>query len=392
MANHLELQVSCLAGGTILEIHSLDEAERAEAWGAVATYFPVLDVLSGNDLDRLVEGVSLHPVCEPDDFARLDSAYESRTPNHFAHLAAADLSSHPRSFVSATTPAEIERFIRANVLLLVCSQPSLLPHALERRAKLSAPTLLFVACSNVEEGDQAFRNGAHGIFLRRPKGSAFPSEEDQRRLMHSVIEAPAEVWPRNRQVIGVLAHQGDYLAHLAAMQSAIRAKGLDSKVAVREVRTRHDYDRCSAIILPGGWSNLQTLFLEETGIDRALRAAKESGLPTLGTCAGMILAGSRCGNCTPGRAMLGLMPGTIDNNVVDGMTAIQWSNCNRQDEILFSNGPILKDPGRGVVVLATTFDKGLIVAARHEATFVYSFHAYERTHPEFLDFCLASWK
>lgn len=89
--------------------------------------------------------------------------------------------------------------------------------------------------------------------------------------------------------------------------------------------------------------------------------------------------------------MLGLVPGTVDNNVVDGMTRIEQCATGEVQEILFSNGPVLRDCGDGVEILARTRERGQVVAARHGATFAFSYHDYDHTHPEFLDFCLSRW-
>ncbi len=235
------------------------------------------------------------------------------------------------------------------------------------------------------------REGANGVLLRRAKERSMPTEEDQRALMNAVIDTPVGEWPQSTRIIGVMSHQGDYLAHLAAFEVAIERRGEQDAVAVKEIRTKPQYDLCDAVVLPGGWSNLQTLYLAETGLDSALRAANERGLPVLGTCAGMILCGSDGGKYTDGRVMLGLIPGTVDNNIVDGVKTVRKACDPERKEILFSNGPVLRAFDDSVRVLAETCDAGQVVGAQHGSTFVFSHHDYERTHPEFLDYCLMRW-
>ena len=394
MPNYLELQISCLAGGSILQVHSLAEARAAEAWGAVAIFFSDLNVLSDVELDQLVDEVSLHPLCSPRDFPRLSAAYKARTPHHFALEPVSSWGKRPRSFAHALDDADIEAIANIQVdrpHLIICRKASSLPVALRERDSAGASTLLFVEVGTLHEGVSALRNGANGILLTRSPGQEMPDEQDQLALMHAVIEAPGKEWPKGKHVIGVLSHQGDYLAHLAAFEDAIADFGVRGSVAVREVRTKAHLDRSDAVVLPGGWSNLQTLFLAETGIDRALRSASQRGLPVLGTCAGMILCGSEGGRHTKGRVMLGLVPGTIDNNVIDGVTSIKKLAGGEVEDILFSNGPVLKDFSKDVQVLAETQDTEQVIAARHDSTFVFSYHDYGRTHPEFLKYCLAHW-
>jgi pyridoxal 5'-phosphate synthase pdxT subunit len=81
--------------------------------------------------------------------------------------------------------------------------------------------------------------------------------------------------------IGVLALQGDFEAH-AAMLAELGAEA-------REVRTPEDLEGLDGLILPGGESTTITLGLEREGLSDPLRDLVASGMPTLATCAGMIV-------------------------------------------------------------------------------------------------------
>lgn len=89
-------------------------------------------------------------------------------------------------------------------------------------------------------------------------------------------------WP----LVGVLALQGDFEKHRAALLSA----GADS----REVRTSEDLQGISALILPGGESTTMTLLLE-AGLREPLLAFCRAH-PVWGTCAGMILLAKSAGD------------------------------------------------------------------------------------------------
>ena len=84
-------------------------------------------------------------------------------------------------------------------------------------------------------------------------------------------------------VVGVLALQGDFREHLAAVE-ALGAEGL-------EVRLPADLDAIDALIIPGGESTtigrLATLY----GMIDPLRKHLLAGMPAYGTCAGMIFLG-----------------------------------------------------------------------------------------------------
>ena len=82
-------------------------------------------------------------------------------------------------------------------------------------------------------------------------------------------------------LVGVLALQGDFREH-AAM---VRSIGHEA----REVRTAADLEGIEALILPGGESTTIGMLAEQYQLIEPLRAAISAGLPTLGTCAGMIL-------------------------------------------------------------------------------------------------------
>jgi 5'-phosphate synthase pdxT subunit len=81
--------------------------------------------------------------------------------------------------------------------------------------------------------------------------------------------------------VGVLAVQGDYAAHRAALERA----GAESF----EVRTLADIEAAEGIVLPGGESTVMGSLLVRFGLLKALAEAIGGGMPAFGTCAGLIL-------------------------------------------------------------------------------------------------------
>ncbi len=79
--------------------------------------------------------------------------------------------------------------------------------------------------------------------------------------------------------VGVLALQGDFEAH-----ATILARFAEPV----EVRTAEQLDAVDALVIPGGESTTIRKLATNYGLIEPLRARAASGLPILGTCAGMI--------------------------------------------------------------------------------------------------------
>jgi pyridoxal 5'-phosphate synthase pdxT subunit len=82
-------------------------------------------------------------------------------------------------------------------------------------------------------------------------------------------------------VIGVLALQGDVLEHLRALR----------RCGARAVQVRNlgQLGEVDGLIIPGGESTTIGKLLERSGLLEPLRQRVADGMPTFGTCAGMIL-------------------------------------------------------------------------------------------------------
>ncbi|MHB8658689.1 MAG: pyridoxal 5'-phosphate synthase glutaminase subunit PdxT [Solirubrobacteraceae bacterium] len=81
--------------------------------------------------------------------------------------------------------------------------------------------------------------------------------------------------------VGVLALQGGFAAHARIL----RRLGAEP----REVRAGEDLEGLSALIIPGGESTVMSLGIRREGLTGPLRELISDGLPTLGTCAGLIM-------------------------------------------------------------------------------------------------------
>ncbi len=131
-----------------------------------------------------------------------------------------------------------------------------------------------------------------------------------------------------------------------------------------EVRTVADLEGCDGLILPGGESTTQLQFLEEEGLDKAIRKFAADGNAIFGTCAGAILLASEVKN--PKQASLGLLDMTVLRNgygrqvhsdVVSGQTTLHKEPL----EMVFIRGPIIERIGKNVEVLAEYAGKPALV-------------------------------
>ena len=81
--------------------------------------------------------------------------------------------------------------------------------------------------------------------------------------------------------VGVLALQGAFAAHARCLAA------LGAQPA--EVRTPEQLATVDALVLPGGESTTMSMLLETSGLFEPIADRVGAGMPTLGTCAGMIL-------------------------------------------------------------------------------------------------------
>ena len=195
--------------------------------------------------------------------------------------------------------------------------------------------------------------------------------------------------PRPKRV-GVLALQGDYDAHRAAVEAAGGSAFL--------ARTPGDVNAADALILPGGESTTIGKLLARYGLDAAIRNAHAAGKPIFGTCAGMILLakGITRGEKNGGQPTLGLMDMRVARNAFgrqldsfEADLAAPRITGESGDALraVFIRAPVIEEAGENVDVLATT--NGKPVLARQGSLLAAAFHPEltddRRVHRYFLD-------
>ncbi len=163
------------------------------------------------------------------------------------------------------------------------------------------------------------------------------------------------------KTIGVLALQGGYAAHLRAL-----GRCGYTPLAVRQVE---DLNNLEGLVLPGGESTTQIKLMQRFGhwdvIDRRVR----SGLPTLATCAGMILAARDVSQ--PIQDSFGWLDISVIRNgwgrqVYSGEGLAELSSTKPTFgpdpmRLLFIRAPRISRVGDGVDVLAAMNDEPVLV-------------------------------
>lgn len=125
--------------------------------------------------------------------------------------------------------------------------------------------------------------------------------------------------------IGVLAIQGDYAAHAAALEQTGAVP-----VEVRKPEQLADLD---GLILPGGESTTMLKFLERHGFFLALEEFC-SAKPVFGTCAGAILLAREVRN--PAQRSLGALDAAVERNAYGR----QIDSTILHSETVLSGGPL----------------------------------------------------
>ncbi len=103
--------------------------------------------------------------------------------------------------------------------------------------------------------------------------------------------------------VGVLALQGDFAAHTAVISQ------LGQEAA--PVRTRDELNAVDALILPGGESSAMLRLMHAEQLMLSITERIERGMPTLATCAGVILLACRV---FPNQESLGLLDIDVARN------------------------------------------------------------------------------
>jgi 5'-phosphate synthase pdxT subunit len=184
--------------------------------------------------------------------------------------------------------------------------------------------------------------------------------------------------------VGVLALQGDVREHLATLA----ALGADAVT----VRRPAELDAVDGLVVPGGESTTMAKLARTFDLLEPLRARVKDGLPTFGTCAGMILLADRVVDGTADQETIGGLDVTVRRNAfgrqVDSFEEdLAVRGLADPVHAVFIRAPWVEQTGPDVEVLATA--AGHPVAVRQGALLATSFHPEVdgdgRVHALFVD-------
>ena len=166
--------------------------------------------------------------------------------------------------------------------------------------------------------------------------------------------------------IGVLAIQGDYERHAAALAESGAQPSL--------VKTPEGLAELDGLILPGGESTTMLKFLERDGLFEALRSFAQEK-PVFGTCAGTILLAKEVRN--PSQASLGILDIAVERNAYgaqrdSAILTLETSLPGGPLEMVFIRAPRIVSTGPGVEILAQR--AGFPVLIRQGKTMAATFH------------------
>ncbi|HEX6816971.1 MAG TPA: pyridoxal 5'-phosphate synthase glutaminase subunit PdxT [Ktedonobacterales bacterium] len=156
--------------------------------------------------------------------------------------------------------------------------------------------------------------------------------------------------------IGVLALQGDFREHMSALQRL----GAEA----RAVRLPSDLDGVDGLIIPGGESTVMGKLMIEYGLAQPLRHAIDSGMPTWGTCAGLILLSRATDNAMAGQPLLAAMDSRTRRNAFGPQRASFETDLaipalgEEPVHAVFIRAPAVEEVGQGVEVLGRLANEG----------------------------------
>jgi len=191
-----------------------------------------------------------------------------------------------------------------------------------------------------------------------------------------------------KPVIGVLALQGDVPEHLRALEAA--------GATATPVRRPEELESVDGLVIPGGEST--TLWRLSVAFDvlEPLRKLIGEGLPTFGSCAGMIMLADRIADGVQGQQTYGGIDMAVRRNAfgrqVDSFERdIDLTGLGDGDPLraIFIRAPWVEQTGPEVSILGTDQGTGRIVAVRQGPLLATAFHPEltpdRRIHQLFVD-------
>ena len=189
--------------------------------------------------------------------------------------------------------------------------------------------------------------------------------------------------PSARPRVGVLALQGAFARHCERLDSL----GVEAPA----VRTPDDLTGCDALVLPGGESTTMSRLLTTSGLLDELKTRIADGMPTFGTCAGLILLSTQVLDGRPDQRSFDRIDLTSRRNgygrQLDSFEVeLDVTGLDEPFHAVFIRAPLVERVGADVEVLAE--HEGVPVLLRDGTCTVAAFHpeltADARLHEMFI--------
>jgi 5'-phosphate synthase pdxT subunit len=169
---------------------------------------------------------------------------------------------------------------------------------------------------------------------------------------------------------GVLSLQGAFREH----REVLDALGVDAV----EVRVPEHLSGVDALFLPGGESTTMSRLLDTSGLFDPVRELVHDGVPTFGTCAGMILLARDVVDGRPDQHGFDVLDVRVRRNGYGRQIASFEADLDVRDvpggsfRGVFIRAPFVERVGAGVEVLAE--HEGVPVLVREGSVWASSFH------------------
>lgn len=166
--------------------------------------------------------------------------------------------------------------------------------------------------------------------------------------------------------IGVLAVQGAFIEHIHMLEKL--------GVSCVELKQRSDLSGIDGLVLPGGESTVQGKLLKELDMFGPLQEMIKNGLPTLATCAGLILLAEQLENDDTHH--LATLPVTVRRNAYGRQLGSFTTVANAGDitdfPMVFIRAPFITSTGDNVKILSRVDSN--IIAVEYRNQIGMSFH------------------
>ena len=163
--------------------------------------------------------------------------------------------------------------------------------------------------------------------------------------------------------VGVLALQGDVREHLSAL--------LTCGVHPTTIRRPNELAHVDALVIPGGESTTIAQLAEIFDLFEPIRSRIAGGMPTYGSCAGMILLADSIMDAKEGQKTFGGLDITVRRNAFGRQVDSFESDITFDDgsaefiRAVFIRAPWVERVGKGVTVLAHVDTHAVAVRSGH---------------------------